>query len=172
MSSLTLDVSEWAEQQFGTCQLGDKRRTRRLVKLANQVATKPDAATPKQTENWADCKAAYRLVNQEEVTFDAVIAPHCMLTRAVEPGTWLVINDTTEINFGCDRQLFGVGRVGSNQGRGFFLHTAMIVGAESEEVIGLAAQELYLRPLKKVKRVTSAQRKKKLKREKIGRAHV
>jgi flagellar biosynthesis/type III secretory pathway ATPase len=76
-----------------------------------------------------------------------------------------VINDTTEINFGCDRDLFGVGRVGSNQGRGFFLHTAMIVGAESEELVGLAAQELYLRPLKKVKRVTSAKRKKKLKRE-------
>jgi Transposase DNA-binding/Transposase Tn5 dimerisation domain len=165
MSSLTLDVSQWAEQQFGACELGDKRRTKRLVKLATQVATKPDAATPKQTENWADCKAAYRLVNREEVAFDAVIGPHCMLTRAVEPGTWLVINDTTEINFGCDRDLFGVGRVGSNQGRGFFLHTAMIVGAESEEVVGLAAQELYLRPLRKVKRVTSAKRKTKLKRE-------
>jgi hypothetical protein len=165
MSSLTLDVSQWAEQQFGTCELGDKRRTKRLVKLANQVAMKPDAATPKQTENWADCKAAYRLVSQEEVTFEAVIAPHCMLTRAVEPGTWLVLDDTTEINFGCDRELFGVGRVGSNQGRGFFLHSGMIVGAESQEVVGLAAQELYLRPLKKVKRVTSAKRKKKLKRE-------
>jgi len=165
MSSLTLDVSLWAAQQFGTCALGDKRRTKRLVKLATQVATKPDAATPEQTENWADCKATYRLADRNEVTFDAVIAPHCELTRAVEPGTWLVINDTTEINFGRDRDLFGVGRVGSNQGRGFFLHTAMIVGAESEEIIGLAAQELYLRPLKKVKRVTSAKRKKKLKRE-------
>jgi hypothetical protein len=165
VSSLTLNVSQWAEQQFGTCELGDKRRTKRLVKLASHVATKPDAATPKQTENWADCKAAYRLVSQKKVTFNAVIEPHCSLTRAVEPGTWLVINDTTEVNFGCDRELFGVGRVGSNQGRGFFLHTAMIVGAESDEVVGLAAQELYLRPLKKVKRVTSAKRKKKLKRE-------
>jgi hypothetical protein len=165
MSSVTLDVSDWAEQQFGTCEFGDKRRTKRMVKLATQVATKPDAATPKQTENWGDCKATYRLVDQEEVTFDAVIAPHCAQSRAVEPGTWLVINDTTEINFGCDRQLFGVGRVGSNQGRGFFLHTAMIVGAETEEIVGLAAQELYLRPLRKVKRVTSAQRKKKRQRE-------
>ena len=105
------------------------------------------------------------MVDQEEVTFDAVIAPHCVLTRAVEPGTWLVINDTTEINFGCDRDLSGVGRVGSNQGRGFFLHTAMIVGAESEKIVGLAGQELYLRPLKKVKRVSSSKRKKKLTRE-------
>ncbi len=33
MSSLTLDVAQWAEQQFGACELGDKRRTKRLVKL-------------------------------------------------------------------------------------------------------------------------------------------
>jgi transposase-like protein/transposase Tn5 family protein len=165
MSSLTLDVADWAEQQFGTCEFGDIRRTRRMVKLATQVATKPDAATPKQTENWGDCKAAYRLASQEEVTFDAVIAPHCALTRAVAPGTWLVINDTTEINFGYDRHLSGVGRVGSKEARGFFLHTAMVVGAESEEIVGIAAQELYLRPLKKQRRVSSVVRKKKRKRE-------
>src|ERR1700675_2683811 len=101
MASLALETQQWAEQQFGSCELGDRRRTKRMVKLATQVATKPDAATPKQTERWADCKAAYRLFDQDDVTFDAVIAPHCLLTRAVEPGTWLVINDTTEINFGC-----------------------------------------------------------------------
>jgi hypothetical protein len=42
MSSLTLDVSQWAEQQFGTCELGDVRRTKRLIRLATQIATKPD----------------------------------------------------------------------------------------------------------------------------------
>jgi transposase-like protein/transposase Tn5 family protein len=165
MSSVTLDVGDWAEQQFGTCEFGDIRRTKRMVKLATQVAMKPDAATPKQTENWGDCKAVYRLASQEKVTFNAVIAPHCALTRAVGLRTWLVIDDTTEINFGYDRDLSGVGRVGSNQARGFFLHTAMMVGAEGEEIVGLAAQELYLRPLRKVKRVSSAQRKQKLKRE-------
>src|SRR5260370_39546746 len=41
----------------------------------------------------------------------------------------------------------------------------MIAGAESEEVVGLDAQELYLRALQKVIRVTSAKRKKQLRRE-------
>jgi hypothetical protein len=161
MASLTLDIAQWAEQQFGTCELGDRRRTKRMVKLAAQAAAKPDAATPKQTEKWADCKAAYRLFDQEDVTFDAVIAPHCAVTRAVGPGTWLVINDTTEINFGYDRDLPGVGRVGSTaEGRGFYLHTAMIAAADGQELLGLAAQDLYTRPLKKVTRVSSARRKK------------
>ena len=161
MALLTLDIGQWAEQQFGTCELGDQRRTKRMVKFATQAAAKPDAATPKQTERWGDCKAAYRLFDQEDVTFDAVIAPHCAVTRAVGPGTWLVINDTTEINFGYDRDLPGVGRVGSTaEGRGFYLHTAMIAAADGHELVGLAAQDLYARPLKKVTRVSSARRKK------------
>jgi hypothetical protein len=40
----------------------------------------------------------------------------------------------------------------------------MVVSAESEEIIGVAGQDLYSRPLKKVKRVSSGSRKK-LKRE-------
>jgi hypothetical protein len=161
MATLTLDIGQWAEQQFGTCELGDQRRTKRMVKFAAQAAAKPDAATPKQTERWCDCKAAYRLFDQDDVTFDAVIAPHCAATRAVGPGTWLVIDDTTEISFGYDRDLPGVGRVGKfTEGRGFYLHTALLAAADGQELVGVAAQDLYTRPLKKVTRVSSARRKK------------
>jgi hypothetical protein len=158
--ALALDVTQWAEEQFGTCEFGDRRRTKRMVKLAIQVAARPDASTPKQTECWADCKAAYRLFDQSDVTFDAVIAPHCALSRDVGPGVWLVINDTTEINYGYNRKLPGVGRVGVTDAQGFYLHTAMIVSAKGDELVGLAAQELYARPLKKIPRVSSARRKK------------
>lgn len=162
--ALAMEISKWAQEQFGTCDLGDRRRTKRVIKLAAQAAAMPDASTPKQTEGWGDCKAAYRLFAQEDVTFEALTAPHRAMTRAVPAGTWLVINDTTEINFGYDRQLTGVGRVGSAQARGFYLHTAMTVSAESEEIVGVAGQDLYARPLQKVRRVSS-QRRKKLKRE-------
>lgn len=158
--ALAMEISMWAQEQFGTCELGDRRRTKRVVKLAAQAAAMPDASTPKQTENWGDCKAAYRLFAQDDVTFEALTAPHCATTRAVPAGIWLVINDTTEINFGYDRELTGVGRVGSAQARGFYLHTAMIVAAESEEIIGVAGQDLYVRPWKKVQRVSSERRKK------------
>jgi hypothetical protein len=164
--ALAMEISKWAQEQFGTCELGDRRRTKRVIKLAAQAAAMPDASTPKQTEGWGDCKAAYRLFAQEDVTFEALTAPHCARTRAVSAGTWLVINDTTEINFGYDRQLRGVGRVGSAQApaRGFFLHTAMMVSSDSEEIVGVAGQDLYSRPLKKVTRVSSYRRKQ-LKRE-------
>ena len=166
MATMTWDAAQWAGEQFGTCELGDRRRTKRMVKLATQAAAKPDAATPRQTERWGDCKAAYRLFAQADVTFAAVTAPHAAASRAVGPGTWLVLNDTTEINFGAGRDLVGVGRVGSTTGaRGFYLHTALMTAADGEKLVGAAAQELYARPLKKVARVGSARRKQLRRRE-------
>ncbi|MGH7191910.1 MAG: IS4 family transposase [Candidatus Saccharimonadales bacterium] len=158
--AVAMEIGEWAQEQFGGCELGDWRRTKRMVKLAAQTATMPDASTPKQTESWGDCKAAYRLFAQPDVTFEAVTAPHCARSRTLAAGVCLVLNDTTEINFGYDRQLSGVGRVGSAQARGFYLHTAMVVSADNEEIVGVAGQDLYARPLKKVKRVSSHRRKK------------
>jgi hypothetical protein len=45
MTRFMLEVGDWAEQQFGTCDLGDKRRTRRAVKMASQFAANPDGST-------------------------------------------------------------------------------------------------------------------------------
>ena len=38
----------WAQQQFGAAQLGDARRTRRLVKLAAQMAGNSSGSIPQQ----------------------------------------------------------------------------------------------------------------------------
>lgn len=162
MAMMMLEAGAWAEQQFGGCGLGDRRRMKRLVKFAAQAAEKPDAATTRQTETWADLKAVYRLFDQDEVTFTAITAPHQALTRGqFRDGVWLILNDTTELNFGYLREIEGVGRLGCDEGRGFFLHTALVVRAS----VGVAAQELYTRPLRKVQRVSSHARKKLAQRE-------
>ena len=79
MTSVALNVSHWAEEPFGKCELGDRRRTRRLVRYAAQAAADPSGSTPKQTESWSDCKAAYRLIDSEAVDFAAITA---YLTKA------------------------------------------------------------------------------------------
>ena len=99
MVMVSLNVNEWAEEQFGGCDLGDRRRTQRLMRYAAQAAASPDSSTPKQTECWSDCKAAYRLFDNEDVTFAAITAPHYAATRARTAGTWLLISDTTETHF-------------------------------------------------------------------------
>ncbi|MDX1966691.1 MAG: IS4 family transposase [Planctomycetaceae bacterium] len=143
--SLVLDVAEWAEEQFGSCDLGDVRRTRRAVKVATHMAAHPDGTTPRQLEEWSDLKAAYRLFDQEDVTFTALAEPHWRRTRAQATGVCLVINDTTETDFGIHRHVEGLGPTGDGGGRGFLLHSALLVQADTREVIGLAGQELFYR---------------------------
>jgi hypothetical protein len=148
-----LDPEVWSELEFGECPLGHKSRTRRLVDYARQMAEKPDASTPKQTENWADCKAVYRLFQRPEVTFSSVTAVHYQRTRNLDPGTYLVISDTTELDYGYGSPRLGLGRLTAEKHRGFFLHTALVLGAEDGKVIGVGAQELFTRSLQRKPRV-------------------
>lgn len=145
MSTFDLDPRQWAQQQFGTCQLGDVRRTKRLVTVAAQAATRPDGSTPDQTESWGECKAVYRLMDCPDVTHAEIIRPHCERTRqACQPGSLkLILCDTTELDF--QRDVDGLGPVGRGSGRGFFLHTGLMRDADSGRIEGLAGQLLFHR---------------------------
>jgi hypothetical protein len=125
--------------------LGDARRTRRVVKLAAQVAAHPDGSTPTQTEGWADCKAAYRLFDADDVSFQALAEPHWQCTRARRGGIWLLIGDTTEIDFGIHRDVSDLAPTGNGFGRGFHLHSSLMVAASGDEIVGLAGAELFHR---------------------------
>ncbi len=152
MTTMTLNVNQWAEEQFGQCDLGDRRRSRRLVRYAAQAAADPSGSTPKQTESWHDCKAAYRLIDNDDVNFAAITAPHYAATRARSEGTWLVISDTTETHF-PGAQVKGLGPTGDGGGRGFLLHSALMVRSDGREIAGLAAQVIHYR--RKVKKEAS-----------------
>jgi hypothetical protein len=140
---------DWAQENFCGCQLGDKRRTERLIKVAADVANNPSGSFPDQMEAWGDLKAAYNLFDCDEVTFDAIAQPHWELTRQRAAGRYLVIGDTTEINFGIHRDVPDLGPTGNGRGLGFLLHNALMVEAQSKEVIGLAGQTIHYRPKKK-----------------------
>jgi hypothetical protein len=149
-----LEPELWSELEFGLCELGDRRRTLRLVRYARQMAERPDASTPQQTEGWAGCKAAYRLFGCPEVTFEAVTAVHYERTvKRLPPGKYFVISDTTELDYGYKSPREGLGRLGAKHHRGFFLHSALVVDVDTRQVMGLGAQELWVRPPGKVKRV-------------------
>lgn len=150
-------VTEWAQLNFGTCELGDKRRTKRLVQVAEHVCNHPSASLPNQMERWSDLKAAYRLFDSDQVTFEGIARPHWELTKQAAKGRCLVIGDTTELDFGKDREIVGLGPTGNGSGQGFLLHNALLVNAESEEIIGVAGQTIYYRKKKSKKRENSAQ---------------
>lgn len=143
--SFLIETTAWSEQQFGNCQLGDKRRTKRLIEVAQQVANHPSGSFPQQIESWGDLKAAYRLLNCEEVTFEAIAGPHWQQTRSASPGRYLILEDTTEIDFGYDRKIKGLSRIGNGSGNGFLLHNALLVDAQSQSLVGVAGQTIHYR---------------------------
>ena len=91
-----VENEEWVEQQFEGCDLNNSMRTRRLKKTARNMLGDPNASLPKQSCNWSDVKAAHRLLDREEVTFDAVSECHWRQTRAIGEGRYLLSSDTTD----------------------------------------------------------------------------
>jgi hypothetical protein len=149
MTAVALNVDQWAEEQFGSCDLGDRRRTDRLVRYAAQAAADPSSSTPEQTECWGDCKAAYRLMGCDDMTFQAITTPHHQATRARTEGTWLLVSDTTETHF-PGMHVQGLGPTGDGKGRGFLLHSSLMVRPDGHEIVGLAGQVIhYRRPVKR-----------------------
>ena len=143
--SFSLDTKSWAQQQFSSCELGDRRRTKRLIEVAEQVANNPSGSFPKQMNVWSNVKAAYRLFATDDVTFRAVAEPHWKQTRQCKPGRYLVLGDTTELDFGYQREIAGLAPVGPGNGRGFLLHNGILVDAENKAVLGVAGQTIHYR---------------------------
>ena len=79
------DPRAWAQETFGAAQLGDPRRTKRLVRVAGQMAADPQGSLPREMGgDWAALKAAYRLLRADGVTHEAISRPFWQQTR--EPG--------------------------------------------------------------------------------------
>lgn len=144
-----LHPDQWAEQTFGQAQLGDRRRTRRAVKAACGMVRDPAASLPKQHHTWRDLKAVYRLLDEPEVTFEALMQPHWQQTRAClhRETVVLLVQDTTEIDLSAHAAMSGLGQIGNAKGRGFLLQTVLAVVPETQAVLGCALQEPFIRRL-------------------------
>jgi Transposase DNA-binding/Transposase Tn5 dimerisation domain len=144
MDSVIQDTQSWAQTHFAGAELGDLRRTKRLMILAAQVAADPSASFPEQTGSWNDLRAGYNLFDCEDVTFQAIATPHWEQTRRTPGERLLLIADTTEIDYG-NRQIAGLSPIGSGTAHGFHLHSALMVSAEDDRIHGLAGQLIYHR---------------------------
>ena len=129
MSTFLTSPVSWAQEQFGFAQLGDKRRNERLIKVATNLAAHPSGTLPHAFPQWAELKAAYRLLDGKHVTFERVIAPHCdqTLMACRQPGEYLIIEDTTLLDFSMRPACEDLGFIGDGQGRGFELHSTLAV---------------------------------------------
>lgn len=159
-----LDPKSWAEHTFGKARLHDARRTRRAVQAACRLATHPLGTLPEHMHTWKEAKALYRLLDEPDVSFASLIEPHLQQSReqAASLPVALLIQDTTDIDLSHRHTISGVGQIGNERGRGFFVQTVLAVQPDPREVLGCMAQE----PLVRVPAPAGEQRHERLKREK------
>jgi hypothetical protein len=151
---LVASARDWAEQEFGAVELGDKRRTARAVKVAQAMAWDPSGSIPQQNKQWKDTKGAYRLFDAAEATFDSMIRPHWNRTRALagQCAVVLMIQDTTQLDYTSHPGCEGLGRFGNGprweSGLGLNLHNVLAIEPRVDgqaRVLGLAWNKLWAR---------------------------
>ena len=144
------DEREWAESMFGDCNLGDPRRTNRLVDLVGRQAADPKGSVNAVCGNdSAAAEAAYRFLRNERVVSTEIDeGPFRLAAKACsERETILAIQDTTMLGYthSASKELGTIG----GTGRGFVVHSTLAVDADTREVIGLLDQERWSRKNKR-----------------------
>jgi hypothetical protein len=138
----------FGEMHFGRAELGNKARTRRLVKLADALVCHPGGTLPQKVRDPAALQGLYRLMQRPEVTHASVLAPHQAETlRRIEAhsGPLLAICDATELDYSGLASVEHLGQIGKGHGRGYICHNVLIVDPRRREVLGLANQILHIR---------------------------
>ena len=123
----------WAEQEWATADLGDRRLNRRLIKVAQQLADKPTASIPGACGGWADTAGAYRMLSNDSFGWRDVIEPHarCTMQRMSQESLVLCLQDTTELDFNGQR-INGLGPLSYEAQRGLYLHPTYAVSVQRE----------------------------------------
>ena len=145
MSDL-LDTTSWAVTEFADADLGDLRRTQRLVELAHALAQRPGAALPEACGSGAMLKAAYRFFANEDIAPDDILQSHIEATysRLNAAPLVLAVQDTTEANWTNLRVTEGLGPLGHSACHGLLVHTTLAITPERVP-LGLLAQQVWAR---------------------------
>jgi hypothetical protein len=137
-------------RNFGALDLGDVRRTRRLVALVDQLCRHPGGTLPDKLNEPADLRAFYRLLDRPEVTHDVVIHSHADCTRrhiaTLRGAVVLLLHDATELDYTPRTTLRDqLGQIGEGTHRGYICHNSLAVRADTGAVLGLTSQILHHR---------------------------
>jgi Transposase Tn5 dimerisation domain/Transposase DNA-binding len=101
-------------------------------------------------EDWADTKAAYRLMDNPKVSPASLLAPHRQRTveRLRAYPVVLAVQDTTFLNYTTHAQTTGLGEIGTKAQaqRGLGLHTTLALTPQGLP-LGVLTQTFFTRPI-------------------------
>jgi hypothetical protein len=146
----TSDAAQWATSMFGDCELGDRRRTKRLVSIATDLASSFGASLAEAVGHGdAAVEGAYRFMRNKHIDARAIAEAgfHATALRAAQCEELLAVEDTTSLSYThtVSDQLGELGGPKKAPGRGMFVHSVLLVDAQTGGTVGLVHQHLWQR---------------------------
>jgi hypothetical protein len=126
--------------------LGDARRTKRLIALADTFARRPSASLPHAAQDPAMLKAAYRFFDTDAIEPDAILASHCTATqdRCASVPLVLAVQDTSELDWSQHPATTGLGPIHTKKHVGLLMHTTLAITPEAVP-LGILQQYVWAR---------------------------
>jgi hypothetical protein len=118
-------IALWVVDEMQTVDLKDKRLDARLREVLSELGARPSASIPAACGGRAEMEAAYRLFDNDQVSFDNILQAHQEATRRRIAGQPVVVlaQDTTEIDLTRpEQQVLGAGPLDGGMRRGALLH--------------------------------------------------
>lgn len=138
----------WAEEEFGDADLGDIRRTRRLVRLASEVAGRPAGRVTRACASSASREGAFRLLENPAVRSDSICrcVQEATARRCSGRGVVFVPVDGTSLQVTDEKRTKGIGAIGSHRkgAQGVLAMTGLAVGRDGCP-LGILSQTLWVR---------------------------
>ena len=140
------DPTNWAVNEFADADLGDLRRTQRLVQLAHTLAQNPGATLPEACGSSAMLKAAYRFFDNDDIEPPDIVQSHIEATygRLHHVPVVLAVQDTTEADWTSLRATEGLGPLGCSACQGLLVHSTLALTPDRVP-LGLLAQQVWAR---------------------------
>jgi Transposase DNA-binding/Transposase DDE domain len=135
-------------REFGSAELGDERRTWRLVKIAEQAARRPAGKVTEVFAQGASREAAFRFVENEEIEVReiAAAAHRATVEKCAEFNAVFVPVDATSVSLIDFTHNKGLGNVGTRKDGAKGLHVmSAIAVAPDGTPLGLCGQRWWAR---------------------------
>ena len=147
---ISIDEFEWSQQLFGGSDLGDARRTARLVDVAARMAAQVGRSLAKSCEgNQAALLGGYRLMRNEAVEPEAIRSGgfEHVAQKAQRHQLLLAVEDSTSISYthAAAAELGVTGSKPDVKRSGFLVHSVLLLDAVSEQTVGLIEQQHWCR---------------------------
>lgn len=143
------DVEKWAAKEFGSAELRDERRTKRLVGIASRAAERPAGRITTVFVDDAEREAAFRLVENDKIEPDdvSIAARRACAMRSSSYPFVFVPADGTSLNLTDPKRQKRLGVVGARNigAQGLQVMSALAVSPDGIP-LGILGQEYWARP--------------------------